>query len=87
MADNVNVLDALERCQAYVDDAAAFPELFKPGVVKRDQRQYVESRDAIAKLIMAADRIQEADRDGALTDDDVDALRAALSACTGGSNE
>lgn len=34
-----DLLDALEAAQAYVDDAANFPEQFKPGVVRRHAEQ------------------------------------------------
>ena len=47
----VDVLAVLEAVEAYVDDAAQFPEQFKPGVVKRHQAQFREARAAVAELI------------------------------------
>jgi len=47
----VDVLAAMEAAQAYVDDAASFPEQFKPGVVKLHQKQLLDARSAMAELI------------------------------------
>lgn len=87
----VDVLDTLERCQAYVDDAVGFPEQFKPGVVKRDQKQYAKSRDAIAELIAAVEERREMSKHGrhstgpfAESDARID---AALLACKGQDHE
>lgn len=52
--NQVDVLTVLEECGAYVDDAAQFPEQFKAGVVKRHQRDYAQSRVAVAWLIASA---------------------------------
>lgn len=49
----MNAVDVFERCEAYVDDAAGFPEQFKPGVVKLDMREYREARAAVEELIQA----------------------------------
>lgn len=54
MSERIDVLAVMEACSAYVDDAAQFPEQFKPGVVKRHQREYNEARAAVAELIEAA---------------------------------
>lgn len=45
------VLAVLEACEAYVDDAAQFPEQFKRGVVKRHQREYRQARAAVAGAV------------------------------------
>ena len=52
--NKIDALAVMDECRAYVDDAAQFPEQFKPGVVKRHQRQYIEARAAVAELIEAA---------------------------------
>ena len=56
----VDVLAVLEAVEAYVDDAAQFPEQFKPGVVKRHQAQFREARAAVAELIETQRRLIEA---------------------------
>ena len=69
MSGPVDVLAVIERCQAYVDDAAQFPEQFKPGVVQRDQREYREAFAAVAQFqrdvqaslaMLAADGLEDA---------------------------
>lgn len=79
-----DVLAVMERCEAYVDDAAQFPEQFKPGVVKRDQRQY---REALAAVAEAFDTIKEGKRQWDevaehldVNGDDVDAVIARAKA-------
>lgn len=84
----MNVLAALDDCGAYVDDAAGFPEQFKPGVVKRHQQQYAKARAAIAELIEATKQLVAESvnpGDGGEYEDGewraLDRARAALSAC------
>ena len=52
-------LAVIERCQAYVDDAACFPEQFKPGVVKRDKREYINAHATFAALIAEGDALRK----------------------------
>lgn len=57
MSARVDVLEVLDRCEAYVEDAVHFPEHFKPGVVKRHMTEYRESREAVAAAIKALETI------------------------------
>ncbi|NID14381.1 hypothetical protein [Luteibacter yeojuensis] len=52
MNGEVDVVTVMETCEAYVDDAAQFPEQFKPGVVARHQRQYKQARDAVSEAVV-----------------------------------
>ena len=56
---SASVLETLEACEAYVDDAAQYPEQFKPGVVKRHQAQYREARATVAELIERDEALSE----------------------------
>lgn len=47
-------LEDLEHCQAYVDDAALFPDQFKRGVVARDAKGYAAARQTFANLVLTA---------------------------------
>lgn len=81
----VDANEVLEACGAYVDDAACFPEQFKPGVVKRHQRQYAQARAAIEAVLQAADRLQDKLPKGMslqsyFAGEDLVALRQALTA-------
>ena len=79
MNDNkIDVLAVMDECRAYVDDAAQFPEQFKPGVVKRHQRQYIEARAAVAELIEAASEVDRLSRDMTAWDDPESVNRALL---------
>lgn len=56
--ERINVRAVLEACSAYVDDAACFPEQFKPGLVKRHQREYADAIAAVAELIEATKELR-----------------------------
>lgn len=71
------MLAVMERCEAYVDDAAEFPEQFKPGVVKRDQREYRIARDDVAELIEADKAFDNACAQADAWPDDADLQYAA----------
>lgn len=51
----IDAFATLAAVQAYMDDAAMFPEHFKPGVVRGHQRDYARLREALDELL-AADR-------------------------------
>lgn len=48
----------LNAVQAYMDDAAMFPEHFKPGVVRGHQRDYARLKAAIDELLTASKILQ-----------------------------
>ncbi len=74
MSRGVDVLAVMDRCQSYVDDAAGFPEQFKPSVVKRDQSDLNEARAVVAELIEAAEAYAEAE--AALADRELEGINA-----------
>lgn len=45
----------LEICQAYVDDAAKFPDQFKPGVVRAHQAAYAKAQTDLGDLLEAVE--------------------------------
>jgi hypothetical protein len=54
----IDALTTLDAVQAYMDDAAMFPEHFKPGTVRGHQRDYAALKDAIEELIIASKAFQ-----------------------------
>lgn len=81
-------LMVLEICQSYVDDAAQFPEQFKPGVVKAHQKAYAQAQADLAELLLAIEPFarhnsSEATVPVALNTKDVTRLRSALARVEG----
>lgn len=50
----INAFDTLQAVQAYMDDAAFFPEHFKPGVVRQHQRDFQRLQTALDELLVAS---------------------------------
>lgn len=50
----IDALSTLDAVQAYMDDAAMFPEHFKPGVVRQHQRDYAKLKAAVDELLTAS---------------------------------
>jgi hypothetical protein len=53
-AKRIDVFETLSAVQAYMDDAAFFPEHFKPGTVRGHQRDYKRLQDGIEELLSAS---------------------------------
>jgi hypothetical protein len=63
-AKRIDALATLYAVQAYMDDAAMFPEYFKPGTVRGHQRDYAALKVAVEELITASKFYMEGgDRD------------------------
>jgi hypothetical protein len=54
----IDALTTLDAVQAYMDDAAMFPEHFKPGTVHGHQRDYAALKAAIEELLLAGNALQ-----------------------------